>query len=61
VAISKSRPAHLNATISHSESYIVKRMWWKAMFNSDADGLHSIPPGFEFVANKVGNEVKPFI
>lgn len=51
----------INVTIFHSESYTVKRTWWKAMLNSDADGLHSIPSGFEFVAHRVGNEVKPFI
>ena len=31
------------------------------MLNSDVDGIHSIPSGFEFVANRVGNKVKPFI
>ena len=51
----------IKVTISHSESYTVKIMWWKAMLNSDADGLHSFPSGFESVAHRVRDEVKPFI
>jgi len=51
----------INVTISHSQSYTFKRMWWKAMLNSDVDGLHSILSGFEFVAHTVQNEVKPFM
>jgi hypothetical protein len=51
----------INVTLSHSETYTAKRLWWKATLNCNVDGLHGIASGFEFVAHRVGNEVKPTI